>query len=218
MFFPSCKLENSQTKALPGAFLHPCMYVSFHGALRKHWDRDLRKCAQTAAKCTGFTLLVAPGRAAQVVCGVGLKAKSALLLGPALEPARCWSLSCRAPELQTLCWLSHWRSQLRIHGRFCLSWGQATVELLLIRNGSKQPSVLRRSGPRRGFCRLALGVAGTWNFHSHDLEACALSAFLEGSPAHMLANSWDQDQEEERYRHKSNCFKKPDHANSWIVV
>lgn len=45
-------------------------------------------------------LLVAPGRAAaQVVCGVGLKAKSALLLSPAPEPARCWSLRSRTPEL-----------------------------------------------------------------------------------------------------------------------
>lgn len=93
--------------------LHPCMYVSYREALRKHWDRDLRKCALgdlTAAKCTGFTLLVVPGRAAQVVYGVGLEAKSALLLGPALEPARCWSLSHRTPELQALCWLRHWRS------------------------------------------------------------------------------------------------------------
>lgn len=106
--FTACELENSQDEvdirsACLAVHCPSSLYVSYPGALRKHWDPDLHKHVlpdSSAAKCTGFMLQVAPAKAAQVVCGVGLGTKSIPSLGPAQGPARCWSLSSRMPEPQ----------------------------------------------------------------------------------------------------------------------
>lgn len=104
MFFTACELENSQDEVdIRSACLtvhFPCFLPwSLKKALR-FWPPETCSTGLKCCQCTGFTLQVAPAKAAQVVCGAGLGTKSVPSLGPAQGPARYWSLSSRMPEPQ----------------------------------------------------------------------------------------------------------------------